>query len=119
MFRQHQRHIRGATALALALGLSAAQVAWARPQPPTKAGAVIAATNGHHNPVVRPNPDEQIPWDRTKPPVIVRQHNPVVRPNPDEQVAWDRTQSPMIVRVVVPGGGCRSHTRVRHAIQTN
>jgi hypothetical protein len=28
----------------------------------------------------------------------------VVRPNPDEQIPWDRSQSPTIVRVAAAGG---------------
>jgi hypothetical protein len=72
MFRQHHRHIKGAIALALALGLYAAPVAWADPQPLAKAEAAIAATPSPGNLVVRPNPDEQVTWPRTQSPAIVR-----------------------------------------------
>jgi hypothetical protein len=72
MFRQHHRHIKGALALAVALGLCATPVAWADPQPLAKAEAAIASNHSQGSAVVRPNPDEQVPWSRAQSPTIVR-----------------------------------------------
>jgi hypothetical protein len=77
MFRQHHRHVGPALALVLSLGLCAAPLASADPQPLSKAEAAIAATNHRGGPAVRSNPDEQVPWSRTQSPAIVR----VVAPN--------------------------------------
>jgi hypothetical protein len=72
MFRQYHRHIKGAVALALALGLCAAPVASADPQPLAKAEAAIATSQSAGSRLVRPNPDEQVPWSRAQSPAVVR-----------------------------------------------
>ena len=119
MFRPHHRHIKGAIALALALGLYAAPVAWADPPPLAKVEAAIGATHSQNKPVVRPNPDEQFPWNRSQSRGVVRQANPAVRPNPDEQIVWNRAQTPATVRVFIPDISCRPHARERRANGVN
>jgi hypothetical protein len=123
MFHQHRRHIGGAIALALALGLCAAPVASADPQPLAKAEAAIAANQSPGSPVVLPNPDEQVPWPRAQSPAIVH----VVAP--DGAFDWaDAGVGAGGVLVLVGLGlaatraatkGRGRHPREQHAIVTN
>lgn len=61
-----------ALGVTLVMSLGLAPVAGADPAPLAKAEAAIVTRQSPSNPIVRPNPDEQVPWSRSQSPAIVR-----------------------------------------------